>query len=541
MIGLIANATDLQIAEEFFELFKTHWEWAIPGRKYRVVLSTNGDIENLDAEVFLVYGSGAVASDRQTAMPVEQVSGPAEIGWGCATLPIYGQLALFEAGTDSGVLTSAGKTVDYRHRSGSRVVWRIGYDLFGEVRHLLTEGQPVSHATTPTLELHIALLRHVLLESGIPFVEIPPRPHGYDFICCLTHDVDFFGIRRHKFDRTLAGFVGRALVGSLTDLVRGRRPPVDAARNWLAVLSLPFVFLGLVPDFWRPFDDYAEVENGRRSTFFLVPFKGRPGASPNGSVDATRAVPYQVSEIRADLSTAAGRGAELAVHGINAWRDAAAGVAEMRELTSLTGQQTAGVRMHWLYFGADSPRQLETAGFAYDSTCGYNDAVGYRAGTSQAFRLPGTENLMELPLSIMDSALFYPRQMGLAHEDALKRCFAIVTNARRFGGTVVINWHDRSLAPERLWGRCYQELLDESGRDDRAWFATASEAVEWFRWRRSIRFTGDPASSVVTIAAPALRTTTPAALIQTHRPAGSPVGLFEEHRLDGREAMAVEL
>jgi hypothetical protein len=417
MIGLSANAIDLQIAEEFFELFKTHWEWAIPGRKYRVVLSTHGDIENLDAEVFLIYGSGAVATDHQTAMPVEQVSGPAEIGWGCSTLPIYGQLALFEAGTDAGVLTSAGKTVDYRHRSGSRVVWRIGYDLFGEVRHLLTEGQPVSHATTPTLELHIALLRHVLLESGIPFVEIPPRPHGYDFICCLTHDVDFFGIRRHKFDRTLAGFVVRALVGSLTDLVRGRRPPADAAQNWLAVLSLPFVFLGLVPDFWRPFDDYAEVENGRRSTFFLVPFKGRPGASPDGSVDATRAVPYQVSEIRAELRTAAGRGAELAVHGINAWRDAAAGVAEMRELTSLTGQRTAGVRMHWLYFGADSPRQLETAGFAYDSTCGYNDAVGYRAGTSQAFRLPGTENLMELPLSIMDSALFYPRQMGLAHQD----------------------------------------------------------------------------------------------------------------------------
>ena len=60
---------------------------------------------------------------------------------------------------------------------------------------------------TPTLELHIALLRHLLLQSGVSFVEIPPRPGDYDFICCLTHDVDFFGIRRHKWDRTLAGFV----------------------------------------------------------------------------------------------------------------------------------------------------------------------------------------------------------------------------------------------------------------------------------------------------------------------------------------------
>ena len=45
----------------------------------------------------------------------------------------------------------------------------------------------------------------------------------------------------------------------------------------MALLSLPLVFLGLVPDFWRPFDDYARVEEGTRSTFFLVPFKGRPG------------------------------------------------------------------------------------------------------------------------------------------------------------------------------------------------------------------------------------------------------------------------
>ena len=124
------------------------------------------------------------------------------------------------------------------------------------------------------------------------------------------------------------------------------------------------------------------------------------------------------------------------------------GAKRCAQLTSLTAQPTAGVRMHWLYFDADSPRQLEAAGFDYDSTWGYNDAVGYRAGTSQVFRLAGTK-LMELPLSIMDSALFYPRRMGLTDREAMQLCRRIVANARRFGGTVVINWHDRSLAPER--------------------------------------------------------------------------------------------
>ena len=49
----------------------------------------------------------------------------------------------------------------------------------------------------PTLELHISMLRSILDRAGVPLLEIAPRPYGYDFTCCLTHDVDFAGIRRH--------------------------------------------------------------------------------------------------------------------------------------------------------------------------------------------------------------------------------------------------------------------------------------------------------------------------------------------------------
>jgi hypothetical protein len=229
------------------------------------------------------------------------------------------------------------------------------------------------------------------------------------------------------------------------------------------------------------------------------------------------------------------------VHGIDAWRDSDAGKAEILALTSVTGQQAAGVRMHWLYFGEGSARRLEVAGFAYDSTWGYNDAVGYRAGTSQVFRLPGSDNLMELPLSIMDSALFYRGQMGLSCEEALERCSRIVANARRFGGTIVINWHDRSLAPERLWVRPYQALVEEIGRGDRVWFATASEAVAWFRWRRSIQFSQEPGSKAVTIVAPTGCPNVPAAIVQVHGKAGASGDAQETRRIDGHSAVLVEL
>ncbi len=41
--------------------------------------------------------------------------------------------------------------------------------------------------------------------------------------------------------------------------------------------------------------------------------------------------------------------------------------------------------MHWLYWAEKLAQALEKAGFEYDSTFGYNDAIGFRAGTTQAF------------------------------------------------------------------------------------------------------------------------------------------------------------
>ncbi len=502
MIGVAANAANLETLEEFFELFKTPWELAVPAREYRVVLDAGGRTDNVQADLLLVYGSGEEAVDRQAAVAVERVPGPVDLTWGETTLPVYGGAALFDR--PPGNLASGQKAADYSHQSASRLVRRIGYDLCGEVRHLLAGNQPAARASIPTLELHIALLRQVLLESGVAFVEVLPRPERHDFICCLTHDVDFYGIRRHGLDRTLAGFVARASVGTLMDLIKQRRTLSEALRNWAALASLPFVHLGLAPDFWRPFEDYAGVESPRHSTFFLVPTKGHAGVAPGGGVEAARAVPYEVSEIRTPATHAVARGSELAVHGVDAWRDADAGRRELQEITSVTARPSAGVRMHWLYFDAGSPRTLEAAGFDYDSTYGFNDAVGYRAGTSQVFRLPGAERLLELPLSIMDSSLFSTGRMALAADQAHALTRQILANARQFGGTVVINWHGRSLAPERLWDTFYQTLLNDLRKGGRAWFATATEAVDWFKWRRAIRFTraADGDTSAIEVSAP---------------------------------------
>jgi hypothetical protein len=517
MIGVAADPVQMAAAAELFELFKTPWEPLAPGKSYEAVLIADGHTSPTNAPLALVYGVATHPIDAHLGTVPGELTGVQVIHWQETAIPVYGRIARF---TGSHVDGTLGGGVSYTAQMGSTKVRRFGYDLFREVSMLLTAGQPAKHAEVPTLELHIALIRQCLEAGRIPFVEIPPRPAGAEFVCCLTHDVDFFGIRRHVADGTLMGFVWRATVGSMFEILRGRRSLRELARNLAAVVSLPFVFAGFADDFWDPFADYARGDRGHASTFFLVPFKSLPSMSPEGLVERRRAVAYEAREIAHDVRTAAGPHIEFAVHGIDAWRDAAAGKAELAAVTSVSQADQAGVRMHWLYYDEQSPQQIEAAGFSYDSTWGYNEAVGFRAGTMQPFKLPGTKDLLELPLAIMDTAMLYPGRMALSPDEANARGTSIIAQARRFGGALVVNWHDRSLAPERQWGGCYNHLLDEI-ESRPVWFATAGDAADWFRWRRSIRFSRvNDDSTWVTVSASQPPADLPSARVSVHHATG---------------------
>ena len=74
--------------------------------------------------------------------------------------------------------------------------------------------------------------------------------------------------------------------------------------------------------------------------------------------------------------------------------------------------------MHWLFFDEHSPGVLDQAGFSYDSTVGFRETIGYRAGTMQVYKPLGVKNLLELPLHVMDTALFYPSYLNLGENEA---------------------------------------------------------------------------------------------------------------------------
>jgi hypothetical protein len=519
MIGVVFRKHQKAIAEEFFELFKTPWEPFRQAGVYDVVLTTNPGVSVPPARLVLAFSPETMPFDDQLGIAFHSCGNGGDVGWKNSRVPVYGRLATFIENREPVVWRKGSEKTGGNSDFAGCTILRLGYDLFDEIDHLLRRGQPVEKARIPTLDIHIATLREWILGAGIPLVEIPPSPHGHDFITCLTHDIDFMGIRDHVFDRTMFGFVYRSLIPKYLKGLDWKTAATRYGRNLRALLSLPLVQTGFLPDIWYPLDKYPEVEKERKSTFFFIPFKDRPGDTPAGNPVNYRAARYDVAKHADRILGLRQQGREIGLHGIDAWKDARKGEKEFEVIRRITGEDRIGVRMHWLYFSDDTPRHLEKAGAIYDSSLGYNETVGYRSGTTQVFRLPGTKNLYELPLHAQDTAMLYPGRMGMPESEAIDLCRKMIGDFRAHGGVFTVNWHDRSLAPERNWDAAYLKLLRMLTRE-RTWFATGGEAVRWFEKRRACRFNASvPVDGVpnVTFEGPAIGDGPPVTL-RVHRP-----------------------
>lgn len=498
MIGVIADETEKLAVEEFFQLFKTPWEFHQAGKDYAVLMTTGATVPQSQSTLVISFASRGHIENAPPGGPAEE-AGPTILRHQGLDIPLYCGMTTPEGGGEPILFEADGGRVVGVSNSAPRPVIRLGYNIFRETEYLLTRGQPRPYSHIPTLERHIELVRDLVVTSGIPVVEIPPVPEGHRYFACLTHDIDFLRLRDHLFDRTMAGFLYRASLGSVARLLQGRITPGNAMRNVAALLKLPLVHLGLCRDFWEQIPAYMEMEKEWKSTFFLIPFKAMPGTPCGRANHDGRATKYDVADMRKVAKALVDRKFEVAVHGIDAWENGQSAAAERDRLRECCKGPVTGIRMHWLYRNGSTFRILDEAGYSYDSSFGYNDAVGFRAGTVQAFKPLDSQRLLELPLNIQDTALFYSDRMNLSEGQAAACCEVLMENSRRYGGALTLLWHDRSLAPERLWGDFYRELLAKL-RGDRAWIGPAGRAVQWFQRRRNVDIewvkTGDGAVEV---------------------------------------------
>jgi peptidoglycan/xylan/chitin deacetylase (PgdA/CDA1 family) len=279
-----------------------------------------------------------------------------------------------------------------------------------------------------------------------------PRYGEARFAVALTHDVDV------PWRWTRIGVRGAAARLKGHALARRAGPALHEAHG-LARVPL-HKLRGSDPN-WR-FAEIVAAERAHdaRSTFFVMAGHGHR---------ADGAAPESYDRLRPQLvETLAETGAEVGLHGSYLAAEDFDRLARERALLAQLDGPLVGHRYH--YLRVDPHRNLvplADIGFRYDTSLGFPDALGFRAGIAHPFRVWDLErdrpsDLVELPLAVMDATLAEERYEGLSAAAAKPHVLALLDWAGEHGGGFSILWHpERFDAPSaRGWDRLYFEVID---------------------------------------------------------------------------------
>jgi hypothetical protein len=157
------------------------------------------------------------------------------------------------------------------------------------------------------------------------------------------------------------------------------------------------------------------------------------------------------------------QGFELGVHpGYSTFGSKPALENEVALLRRALAVQKVGGRQHYLRWSPQTWLDWESCGLAYDSTVGFADLIGFRAGTAFPFRPWSFSenrelNLIEVPLIVMDCTPV--KYMGLSREEGLARIRNCIQRAAIVGGVFTLLWHNVPLLEPEYHG-WYESILD---------------------------------------------------------------------------------
>lgn len=262
----------------------------------------------------------------------------------------------------------------------------------------------------------------------------------------VSHDVDHVGI---PFQLRTA----------LRHAIRDRAP-----RNSLRDFSS---WLGdAEPSELRSLRELAHIskQHGVNSTIYWK-------AAPSGPLDSGYDPRHR--KVRRVLDWLRELGVESGVHpGYATFRSPEKLRREISVLREVIGPQPLGGRQHYLRWCPDTWIDWEYCGLAYDSSVGYADRIGFRAGTCFPYRpwlfsLNRQADLLEIPLLVMDRTLL--EKMKLNPQGAVEAVRSLLAHCKRVGGVFTVLWHNDSFL-EPAYRSVYLDLLQTlSGIENYDW------------------------------------------------------------------------
>jgi len=290
----------------------------------------------------------------------------------------------------------------------------------------------------PVVDEYIRLLYGWIQELGVIIAENKVDKE-YDFIICLTHDIDQIsgGMKESIFyELSFASNPLRA-IRETGKIFYNRIIHGDPYWNLNQIINL-------------------EEQHGGRSTFFFLP---KTGNRKDAQYD------FRSSKFLPIFERMKKGGWEIGLHGsLNSVINGDTLTFEKNRLEKAVGK-VDGVRQHFLRFNVcDSWQKQQQAGFIYDTSLGFADAIGFRAGVARPFcpydfHAERPFDIIEVPLVIMDTTLrLYEK---CPPEKLWERMLVVLESVKQHRGAVAVLWHNTYFTGRKFAGykKAYEQML----------------------------------------------------------------------------------
>jgi peptidoglycan/xylan/chitin deacetylase (PgdA/CDA1 family) len=269
-------------------------------------------------------------------------------------------------------------------------------------------------------------------------------PENKKFAVVLTHDVDDISISNQHIIRSLLPFpINRDKLGFKRIFIEKLRGNKSSYNNFKQILGL------------------EEKYDAKSSFYFLV---------KNNDIFGYK---YKIDDIKEDICLILDNECEVGLHtSYYAFDKLDEIISEKEKLEKIIGKNVKGVRNHLLRFSIPKSWEiLSKAGFAYDTTLGYHDSIGFRNGMChpfQPFNLNTNKkiDIIEMPLCLSDMALFsFMKKSAIESWDIIKK---VIDATEILGGVLTLLWHNWTFSYPvsyaglfgKEWTILYEKILE---------------------------------------------------------------------------------
>jgi hypothetical protein len=376
---------------------------------------------------------------------------------------------------------------DTAYAPGERMTWRR--------EHLDTE--TLSAIRQPRIDNLIATrLRERTLATDSP---MPMWPSGQRFALCITHDVDHVssynwreGWRRNSRASSTSDAIPQLYREDFTK-ARAMRGTVSSFARKYALRS---------PDRLAGISEWMKIEDGCgfKSTFYFFASQAGAWHWRDCNYAFSDKVPFDGRSVAVGelMRRVAEAGWEIGLHPSYYAATSPEWLRIQKELCEDAIQgKIVSVRQHTLQYDPNrTPAFQAQAGLSVDSTQGFNDLIGFRAGTSFPYLCwdwvrGATLPLLEVPLHIQDGPLL---RDSPSTDKTIENAISLMKSVEDVGGVLVILWHPSWLATDS--GLAVFKTILEEAKFRNAWGCSVQQLATWWLSRTDRIMHGAQASEL---------------------------------------------